>query len=162
MVNMDWMTLITVSVGSGFIGALIKTWLDHWLNVKRSRIFEERQVLQKRREASAAIADILAEWTRSAYTHRVSDEDLWRLQTTYWKNILWLDKELLTILLPALALKPGAAKTNEIIVQTRKTLLGLAEPDITASELNNWLPRQSESTLASKNASQTTLPARAD
>jgi hypothetical protein len=54
---------------------------------------------------------------------------------------MWLDKELLDALLPALAKKPGAASTNEIIIQTRKVLLGLSKPDIDADQLNNWMPQ---------------------
>jgi hypothetical protein len=40
-----------------------------------------------------------------------------------------------------LANTPGAASTNELIVQARKVLLKLGTPDISAEQLNNWLPQ---------------------
>ena len=131
---------VSVGLGSGVLGSLLSPWLSHRFAIKRAKFDEERQLEYKRREASAAVADILAEWVRSGYTGKSSGEDRWRLQTTYWKNILWLDKELLDFLLPLLAYAEGAPGTNELIVQTRKILLGLSEPDISADQLNNWLP----------------------
>ncbi len=107
---------------------------------KYTKIAEQRQLQEKRREKSAAIVDILAEWIRSSYSGEFSAEDRWTLQRTYWKNILWLDKELLDKLLPRLANLKDAPSTNEIIVQTRKILLKLKEPDISENQLNNWLP----------------------
>lgn len=149
---MDWSAFLSGLIGASFastlVGLLLKTWLDHRLTIERTKAQEDRQILQKRREASAAVADILAEWVHSAYTGELSNEDRWRLQTVYWKNILWLDKELLDVLLPALAWKPGAANTNEIIIRTRKVLLGLKEPDLSADQLNNWLPMPKTVTLA--------------
>lgn len=143
---MDWTAfisgLIGASLGSSLVGILLKTWLDHRFTIERTEAQEERQLLQKRRESSGAVADILAEWVRSTYTGELSNEDRWRLQTTYWKNILWLDKKLLDVLLPALAHQPGAASVSEIVVQTRKVLLGLPTPDISANQLNNWVPQR--------------------
>ena len=70
----------------------------------------------------------------------MTNEERWKLQTTYWRNILLLDKELIALLFPTLANARGAAGTNELIVQVRKTLLDLNEPDLKAEDLNNWLP----------------------
>lgn len=152
---MDWTAfisgLIGASFGSTLVGILLKTWLDHRLSIERTIAQEERQVNQKRRESSTAVADIVAEWVRSAYTGELTNEDRWRLQTTYWKNILWLDKELLDILLPAIAHKCGSASTNEIIIQARRVLLGLTKPDITADQLNNWLPQHKVESVHSNN-----------
>ena len=133
---MDWINFI---FGLG-VGVLLKTWLDHRLSIKRAKLAEERELQHKRREASTAIVDILVEWTRSTYMGKFSNKDRWQMQTTYWKNILWLDKELLDLLLPALAHEPGASGSHELIVQARKVLLGLSEPDISAAQLNTWLP----------------------
>jgi len=141
---MDWTAFVSALVGAGFgstlVGVLLKTWLDHRLSIERARLAKERELQFKRREASTAVADILAEWTRPTYTGEFSNEDRWRLQTTYWKNILWLDKELLDLLLPALKNEPGAPGSHELIVQARKVLLGLSEPDISADQLNTWKP----------------------
>lgn len=135
---MDWTHFATTLVVAG--SALVGYWLGHRFSIKRAKFDEERQFESRRREASAAVVDILTEWVRVAYTGESSDEDRWRLQTTYWKNILWLDKELLDYLLPRLANVEDAPSTNELIVQTRKILLGLPAPDIRAEQLNNWLP----------------------
>jgi len=141
---MDWIAFIYCLVGAGFgstfVGVLLKIWLSHRFSIERARLAEERKFQYKRRETSIAIADILAEWTRSTYMGKFSNEDRWRMQTTYWKNILWLDKELLDLLLPALAHEPGAPGSHELIVQARKVLLGLSEPDISAAQLNTWYP----------------------
>jgi hypothetical protein len=134
----------TIFLGSGiWIGVLIylvKTFLEHRLNIDRSKQEEKRLLLQKRRESNTAVVDILTEWVHSAYTKSSTNEDRWRLQTTYWKNILLLDKELIDVLFPALACRTDSKGTNEIIVQARKILLGLNEPDIEAKQLNNWYP----------------------
>lgn len=140
---MDW-TVLTVGVLTA-VSALGGIWLGHRLTIKRVKYVEERQLHLKRRDASAAVTEIIAEWVRSSYTGKSSNEDRWRLQTTYWKNILWLEKGLLDLLLPTLAYKESAVSTNELIVQTRKVLLGLQEPDISADQLNNWLPENESS-----------------
>jgi hypothetical protein len=143
--------LLGASFGSTLVGILLKIWLDHRLTIERTIAQEERQKIQKRREASTAVADILAEWVRSSYIGELTDIDRWRLQTTYWKNILWLDKELLDILFPALAHKSGSASTNELVIQARRVLLGLSKPDITADQLNNWLPLHKVEAVHSNN-----------
>lgn len=89
----------------------------------------------------ASPAEILGEWVRSNYNGKTTNEDLWKLQTTYWKNVMLLDRELLLVLLPALGHAPGAASANEIIVQARRVLLGLSKPDIPAAGLNYWPPK---------------------
>lgn len=76
---------------------------------------------------------------RSAYKGK-ENEYRWQLQTIYWKNILLLDKELLDMLIPRLANAPTAPTADDIIVQARKILLNLQEPDIRADQLNHWLP----------------------
>jgi hypothetical protein len=142
--TMDWTAFVSGLVGAGFgstlVGVLLGIWLEHRLKIERDELAEKRHLRRKQREASAAIAEILTEWTRSAYIEESSNENRWRLQTTYWKNILWLDKDLLDLLLPTLANAPGAVTTHELIVQARKVLLGLSEPDIKASQLNTWAP----------------------
>jgi len=145
---MDWATFFTgavgalfgTAIGSSVAGLLLKSWLDHRFTIERTRQQEERQFALKRREASIAVTEILGEWVRSNYTGEPTNDDLWKLQTTYWRNIMLLDRELLLILLPALGHQPGAVSANEIIVQARRVLLGLSEPDITANGLNNWPP----------------------
>ncbi|MHB8120060.1 MAG: hypothetical protein ACYDHX_15290 [Methanothrix sp.] len=57
------------------------------------------------------------------------------MQTTYWKSILWVDKELLIKLNECISGKPI---TNEMIAQTRKYVQGLEEPDVTAKNIVDW------------------------
>lgn len=150
---MDWLTFATSLIGVGFIGALLRIWLGHRLKIEETRLAEQRQLQQKRREASAAVAEILGEWVRSAYMGIFSNEDRWRLQTVYWRNILWLDKELVDLLAAALAHGEDAASTNELIVQARKVLFGLLQPDISVAELVTWSPKTEP--LASQGSSAT-------
>ena len=53
-----------------------------------------------------------------------------------------LDKELLDMLIPKLANVPDAPAAEDIIVQARKILLNLPEPDISADQLNHWWPEK--------------------
>lgn len=130
--------------GSTLVGVLLKAWIDHRLAMERSTAEEARRLRQRQKEASVAVADILAEWVRPTYLGKDSNEDRWRLQCAYWRGILALDSELLDVLLPALAGAPGASGSNDLIVQARKVLLGLNKPDIAADQLNNWPPLPSE------------------
>ncbi len=137
---MELLSVVSNFFNSELASAVVVSVVALYLGDKFSKNAERRQEQIRRREKSAAIVDILAEWVYSSYTGN-SNEKRWKLQTTYWKHILWLDKELLDLLLPTLAYKPGAAvSTNEIIVQARKIVLGLSEQDISADQLNNWLP----------------------
>ncbi|MGD0653237.1 MAG: hypothetical protein ABSA16_02735 [Thermoguttaceae bacterium] len=141
---MNWAVFWSAFLGSGLgivvVGYLARTLLEHWLNIDRSKQEEQRQLLQKRRKSNTVVVDILSEWLRSAYIKPFTNEDRWRLQTTYWKNILWLDKELLDILLPRLANAKNALPTKEVIVQARKLLHGLSKADIKSEQLNSWDP----------------------
>ena len=143
---MDWSTIFASASGAVVgapIGILLKSGIEHLFNVRRDTLAQQRLSRQKRREASAAVVEILAEWTHSTYLGRAqTPEEKWKLQTTYWRNILLLDKELVDLLFPTLANAPNAVGTNELIVQTRKILLELKQPDIKASELNNWKPKE--------------------
>ncbi len=141
---MEWSSftsgVIGAFLGSGAGGILLKIYLDHKLQIKRSEISEKRLELQKQREASAAIAEILSSWIKANYYEGpITNEQRWEIQTTYWKNILLLDKRLIDQLFPLLAHNEKAITTNEMIVQARKILLNLEEPDIKAEDLNNWL-----------------------
>jgi hypothetical protein len=69
-----------------------------------------------------------------------TNEEKRQLQATYRENICCLIKELINLLFPRLANAKDAVSTNELIVQARKYLLHQAEPDIKASDLNNWTP----------------------
>ncbi|MBN8411126.1 hypothetical protein [Halomonas litopenaei] len=130
--------------GSGAVWLLLKIYLAHRLELARSKIAEERLKLQKQREASTAVAEILSTWIKSNYQEgTTNDEQRWEIQTTYWKNILLLDKRLIDQLFPLLALRDGAITTNEMVVRARQILLGLEEPDIKADALNNWPPVKS-------------------
>ncbi len=140
---MEWSNffsgVIGAFLGGGAGGILLKIYLDHRLTIERSELAEKRLQLQKQRDASVAVAEILGEWVRSTYLGQpITNEQRWLMQTTYWKNILLLDKKLIDQLFPLLAHAHGAVGTNEMIVQTRKILLGLNEPDIKATDLNNW------------------------
>jgi hypothetical protein len=142
---MEWSSFISGVIGAFFGGGaggmLLKIYIDHKLQIERSEIAEERLKLQKQREASAAVAEILSTWVKSSY-HGAStnNEQKWEIQSTYWKNIMLLDKRLIDQLFPLLAHKNGAITTNEMIVRARQILLGLEEPDIKAADLNNWPP----------------------
>ncbi|WP_173497373.1 hypothetical protein [Shewanella sp. ISTPL2] len=142
---MDWSSFISGVIGAFFGGGaggiFLKMYLDHKLQIERSEIAEERLKLQKQREASIAIAEILGVWVKPKYFgETTSNEQRWEIQSTYWKNILLLDKRLIDQLFPLLAHKDGAISTNEMIARARQILLNLEEPDIKASDLNNWLP----------------------
>ncbi len=121
--------IISGLVSSALFAGIIGIWIDHKLTERA-----------KQREASASVVDILAEWIKSVYTKKFDNEYRWRIQTTYWKNILLLDKELLDVLIPRLANAPNAATAEEIIVLARKKLLNLPKSDISAQELNHWYP----------------------
>lgn len=142
---MEWSNFISGVIGAFFGGGaggiLLKVYLDHRLTIERSELAEKRLQLQKQRDASVAVAEILGEWVRSTYLGQsITNEQRWQMQTTYWKNILLLDKRLIDQLFPLLAHAQGSVGTNEMIVQTRRILLGLGEPDIKATDLNNWPP----------------------
>lgn len=142
---MEWSSFISGVIGAFFGGGaggiLLKLYLDHKLQIERSEIAEERLKLQKQREASGAVAEILSAWVKNNYYETIpKNEQRWIIQSTYWKNILLLDKRLIDELFPLLAHKPGSISTNEMIVRTRQILLNLGDPDIKADELNNWPP----------------------
>lgn len=142
---MEWSNFISgvigVFFGGGAGGILLKIYLDHKFQLERSEIAEERLKLQKQREASIAVAEILSMWVKPNYHGAgLSNEQRWEIQSTYWKNILLLDKRLIDQIFPLLAGEKGAITTNEMIVRARQILLNLDEPDIKADDLNNWLP----------------------
>lgn len=139
---MDWSSFGT-GFGTSLLGLLIGLFLNHRLTMGREELSEQRLQLQKQRDASTAVVKILSQWVRSTYLGRSpTDEEKWQLQTTYWENILLLDKELINLLFPRLANAKDAVTTNELIVQARKYLLHQKEPDIKASDLNNWPPEK--------------------
>jgi hypothetical protein len=134
---MDWMTFVSAMggfvVSTGIVGIFVGAWINHR--------FVQRE---KQREESRAVADILSEWVRPTYAGTCSNDDRWKIQTTYWKNILGLDKRLIDVLFPVLAKTDNNVGTNELIVRARQILLNLDKPDIIAKELNNWPPVTSE------------------
>lgn len=105
-----------------------------------TRVRNAESLRERQRENNRAVAEILAEWVRPTYLGHFSNEDRWRIQTTYWRNILGLDKGLIDSLFPLLANAPGHIGTNEMIVRVRQCLLDLKDPDIKWSDLNNWPP----------------------
>lgn len=133
---MDWNAL------SSSIIALCALVLVAYLTHKFTLARERRKRQNELRDKSAAVAEILSLWIRSAYTGEFSNDDRWRLQSVYWKHVLTLDRELLDVLLPRLANQPDAVATNEIIVQARRLILGQPSPDLKAEELNNWPPEE--------------------
>jgi hypothetical protein len=142
---MEWSNFVSGLIGAFFGGGaggiLLKIYLDHKLAVERSELTEKRLFLQKQREASAAVAEILSQWVRSTYIGEpITNEQRWEMQTVYWKNILLLNKKLIDQLFPLLAHKEDAVTTNEMIVRARQILLDLDTPDIKSSDLNTWLP----------------------
>lgn len=142
---MEWSNFVSGVIGAFFGGGaggiLLKIYLDHKLKIERSELTEKRLFLQKQREASGAVVEILGQWVHSTYLGQpMTNEQKWEMQTVYWKNILLLDKKLIDELFPLLAHKEGSIDTNEMIVRARQFLLGLGKPDIKAADLNNWLP----------------------
>jgi hypothetical protein len=126
------------ALGAGFVGAILKVWLDHKLSVQRGELGEERELRRKKRESSTAVVEILTEWVRFLYKDPITGDDLWRLQATYWKNIMWLDADLVKALTPLLVWREDAPTSGEVIIQARKTLLGLSKPDLTEDDLVKW------------------------
>jgi hypothetical protein len=146
---MDWTSFISSLVGSGvtaiLLGAFLTNWtnkrlakLQHSLAVRQEELAEQRELDRKKRESSAAVVEILTEWIRTSYTGGPSDEDLWQLQATYWKSILWLDAHLVKALTPLLALREDAPTSNELILRARAALLQLPEPDLSPDDLVTW------------------------
>lgn len=127
--NINWGSLLA---GLG-LGSFISSFILFQLQNKR-----EDEV--KKREASIAVADLLSEWVKTNYTNERNNIQRWHLQSLYWKTILRLDKRLLDVLLPRLANNENALDTNEIIIKCRQILLGLKEPDLKVTDLNNWKP----------------------
>ena len=104
---------ITSIFNSQVISALIIAFTAAWLGDRYAKLAEERLKQNKRREASAAVADILSEWIRSSYMGN-SNENRWLLQSSYWRNILLLDKDLLVMLIERLANKRDAPDCRDI------------------------------------------------
>jgi hypothetical protein len=148
---MDWSTAFSAFVGSVFasgiaaviLAALLErslTRLRHSLEVERQEQTERRALERRRREASPAVAEILSEWRRVCFVGETTPEDVWRLQTTYWKHVLWLDKSLVEMLAPVLVGRYGPATTDDtdqLIIQARTHLLELDTPDLTTDDLVN-------------------------
>jgi len=129
---MDWLSFASSAAGAIIgtipVGVIVTKHLEHNLVLR-----------QKRRDANAAVIEILAKWVRPTYLGRpMTDEERWDLQTTYWKNILLLDKEIIAILFPRLANKPDAVGTNDVIVEVRTILLKQRRADIAGKDLNTW------------------------
>ena len=144
-------TFSQVIAGFG-IGALVSSlftmWIQYHLDIRRDKFLEERIRLQKSREACAAVAEILGEWVKPAYMVIDQNDARWQIQTTYWRNILSLDKRLVKLLIPLLAHGPEAVSVNAIIVEARKVVLGLEETDLKPDELNTWLPMAQEKLIS--------------
>lgn len=143
---MNWNAFLSglggAAISTGIFGVIFAAWLNHRLTKVRDAETRAIAIQEKRREESRAVAEILAEWVRPVYMGTYTNEDRWKIQTTYWKNILGLDKRLISLLFPLLAHVEGNSGTNELIVQARSVLLNLEQPDIAAEDLNNWMPEQ--------------------
>lgn len=63
---MNWITFVIEFANSRLLSSLVVACLAVYLGNKYTKIAEERQLQYKRREASAAIVDILAEWVRAS------------------------------------------------------------------------------------------------
>ena len=67
-IAVDWRcfrsAILSVVLSSGFF----KLYLDHRLQIERDKRKESLEHRQKIRDASAAVVNILAEWTRTTYT----------------------------------------------------------------------------------------------
>ncbi|HOI82400.1 MAG TPA: hypothetical protein PLK59_08945 [Synergistales bacterium] len=140
---MDWPTAFSsvfAGVGGGVFGSLLTIWVQHRFNIARDKLAEERIKMQKTREASSAVADILGEWIKSKYMDSENNINRWHIQTTYWRNIMSLDKDLVKLLVKRFANLPESPEINEIIVEARRILLDLKEQDIKPSDLNTWPP----------------------
>lgn len=131
---MDWISsIVTSAVFAVIVGSILNYRLTQLAKQQEYRFIE----LDKRREASKSVVDILSKWVQNEYKGK-DNEYLWELQTIYWKNILLLDPKLLEMLIPRLENAPNAPTADEIIIQARKILLDLEKPDV--SKLNHWLP----------------------
>jgi len=144
---MDWATFVPSLIGAGlgttFAGALLASWL----NRKYYEYTEKKEKEKRRREASVAVAELLGEWIKPAYMGPSSNEDVWRLQTKYWENVLRLDKDLVELLAAVFQNKLGGPGSKDAIVEARKVLHGYSKPDIKADQLIHW-PRREENLKA--------------
>jgi hypothetical protein len=78
---MDWSTILASASGAVVgapVGILIKSGIEHFFNVRRDTLAQQRLSRQKRRDASIAVVEILAEWTHSSYLGRAAtSEEIW-------------------------------------------------------------------------------------
>jgi len=132
---MDWTTFVPSLIGAGLGTTIVGAALGSWLNYKY-------ELARKKREASVAVAKFLGEWVKPYYMGESSDEERWKLQTDYWENVLRLDKSVVDLLAEVLQNKPGGPNVKDVIVQARKVLHGLSEPDIKAAQIIHWPNRK--------------------
>jgi hypothetical protein len=137
-------TAIGTALGSGIAITLLGTFIAHKLTVARETEARAALIREKRREESRAVAEIISEWVRPTYTGKFTNEDRWKLQTIYWKNILGMDESLVRILGARLANDPNAKSVRELLVEARKVLLGLPKLDLSAEMLNSWEPDKTD------------------
>jgi hypothetical protein len=140
---MGWRDLATGFFGGGFVVAITQILLSHRLSIRQDKAAEKRHKQQRIRESSVAVAEVIGEWVRPSHTRdggRPTGEDLWRIQTTYWRAMLWLDEELLKKLAELMAGAYGGPTTNQMLVEARRALLGAENTQIQSEETPTWLP----------------------
>jgi hypothetical protein len=120
-------------------GIVVGALFSHYFTSERDKLARELAERDKQRESARAVAEILGEWVKSSYVGE-TNEGRWQLQVTYWRNMLALDRELVTLLFPRLALAKDAPSTHDVLVEARRVLLGLSKRDLEAGDLNHWDP----------------------
>lgn len=146
---MDVNSFLGAVVGSALtstiVGIFLSGWVDgrltkleHRLTIQREDLAEKRETERKQREASAPVADFLSQWIHCYYKGQTTNEDLWRIQSAYWKTVLWPDVQLVKALTPILAGRETGGDIKDIIIQVGKVLLQLSEADLTPSDLIHW------------------------
>jgi hypothetical protein len=104
---------------------------------------------RKKREANAMVADILAAWVHLTFVPATGikkrNQLIYEMQTTYWKSMVWIDKDLLKLLNDHLTAKEGSMSTHELLVQTRQYVQGKkkffifpTKPDMTSKDIVDW------------------------
>ena len=140
---MDWSTFVPSLIGAGLGTSIFGALLSFWLNRKYYEYTEKRERGKTDREASIAVAELLGDWVKPYYVgEQYSNEDLWKLQSNYWKTILRLDKGLVEVLAEVFQNKQGSQISKDAIIKARKVFHGLSEPDIKADQIIHWPRRE--------------------
>ena len=141
---MDWAD-VGIGLVSGVVGGALVSIVNNRLAIRREELAEARETRRRIHEASAAVADLLSAWIKPRYTRedgKATNEDRWMMQRECWKTLMWLDENLVRLVVKRLANRPDALPAGQVIVEARKILLDLDDTALT--DVNYWPPLERE------------------